>query len=75
MTETVDIVTEGGGELTIAAMDEGQRREIGRKTYRFALRCRQNPEIWALVKAKEAQLRAEGFFDRVPPPTTRAGSV
>ena len=73
MADTVEIITEGGGELTIAAMTDWQRREIGRKTYRFALRCRQNPEIWAKVKAKEAQLRSEGFYDRME--ATRAGSV
>lgn len=72
--EMAEIRAEGGGALTIAAMDEYQLNDIGRKVYRGLLRMRQNPELWAKVKEKEAQLRAEGYFDRFPG-STRAGSV
>lgn len=51
---------EPGGEATIAAMDEYSRAEIGRKTYRFVRRCMQDPELRARIKARAAELRAEG---------------
>lgn len=72
--EMVEIRAAGGGALTIAAMDQYQYEDIGRKVYRGLLRMRQNPELWAKVKEKEAQLRAEGYFDRLAA-STRAGSV
>lgn len=49
----------GGGELTIAAMDEYSRLEIGRKTYNFVRRCMQNPELRAKIQARAAELRAQ----------------
>lgn len=49
----------GGGELTIAAMDEYSRAEIGRKTYRFVRRCMRDPELRAKIKARAAELQAE----------------
>ena len=49
-----------GGEAAIAAMDEYRRAEIGRKTYRFVRRCMQDPELRARIKARAAELRAEG---------------
>ena len=49
----------GGGELTIAAMDEYSRLEIGRKTYRFVRRCMRDPVLRAKIKARAAELRAE----------------
>ena len=48
-----------GGEVTIAAMDEYSRAEIGRKTYRFVRRCMQNPELRAKIQARAAEIRAE----------------
>ena len=50
----------GGGELTIGAMDEYSRAEIGRKTYRFVRRCMRDPVLRARIKARAAELRAEG---------------
>lgn len=49
-----------GGEAAIAAMDEYSRAEIGRKTYLFVRRCMQDPELRARIKARAAELRAEG---------------
>lgn len=49
-----------GGEAAIAAMDEYSRAEIGRKTYRFVRRCMQDPELRARIKARAAELQAEG---------------
>ena len=51
---------EPGGEAAIAAMDEYSRAEIGRKTYRFVRRCMQDPELRARIKARAAELQAEG---------------
>lgn len=48
---------EGGGELTIAAMDKYSRLEIGRKTHRFVRRLMQNPEYREKIKARAAELR------------------
>ena len=53
-------VQQPGGEATIAAMDEYSRAGIGRKTYRFVRRCMQDPELRARIKARAAELRAEG---------------
>lgn len=50
----------GGGELTIAAMDEYSRAEIGRKTYRFVRQCMKDPELRARIKARAAEIRANG---------------
>lgn len=44
----------GGGELTIAAMDEYSRLEIGRKTYRFARSVMRDPEKRKMVKERTA---------------------
>ena len=49
----------GGGELTIAAMDEYSRLEIGRKTYRFAREVMRDPALRAKVKARAAEIQAE----------------
>ena len=49
-----DIVTTGGAEVTIAAMDEYSRAEIGRKTLCFVRRMRQDPAVWEMVKARTA---------------------
>lgn len=50
-----DIVTSGGAEVTIAAMDEYSRAEIGRKTLCFVRRMKQDPEKWAVIQARKAQ--------------------
>ena len=49
----------GGGELTIAAMNEYSFAEVGRKTYRFVRRVMQNPEYRELIRARAAQIREE----------------
>lgn len=57
--ERVRIIAEGpGGEATIAAMDDIQRYEIGRKTYQFVRRVLRNPEYRAIVEARRQQNRA-----------------
>lgn len=50
---------QGGGELTIAAMDQYERMEIGRKTYVFARSVMRDPVLRARVKARAAEIRAE----------------
>lgn len=47
----------GGGELTIAAMDEYQYHEIGRKTYDFVRSVMRNPELRKIIQERAAQLR------------------
>ena len=47
----------GGGELTIAAMDEYSRTNIGQSTYRFVRRCMRDPELRARIKARAAEIR------------------
>ena len=56
--ETSEEIT-GGGELTLAAMDEYSRMELGRKTLMFVRRCMRDPELRAKIKARAAQIRAE----------------
>lgn len=48
----------GGGELTIEAMDEHQRYEIGRSTYNFVRSVMQNPEMRRIIQERAAQIRA-----------------
>ena len=48
----------GGGELTIAAMDEYQYHEIGRSTYNFVRSVMRNPELRKVIQERAAQLRA-----------------
>ncbi len=55
-----EIKQDGGGELTIAAMDEDGRLEIGRKTLRFYHRVMMNPVYRQMVKEKVAAMRAAG---------------
>ena len=50
---------EGRGELTIAAMDEYNRLNIGRRTYRFVRQCMRNPELREKIKARAAEIREE----------------
>ena len=35
---------------------------IGRKTYNFVRRCRQNPELWARIQARAAEILANGEY-------------
>lgn len=49
---------DGGAELTIAAMDQYSRAEIGRKTYRFVRECMRDPVLRAKIKARAAEIRA-----------------
>ena len=51
---------QGGGELTIAAMDEYRRLNIGRKTYLFARSVMRDPVLRAKVKARAAEIKAAG---------------
>lgn len=52
----------GGGELTIQAMEPSERAELGRKTLCFVRRCMQNPELRARIKARAAEIRANGEY-------------
>ena len=59
MPEEVEIVTtDEGGEATIAAMDENQYTEIGRKTYNFVRRCMRDPVLRERIQARAAEIRA-----------------
>ena len=49
---------QGGGELTIAAMDEYSRAEVGRKTYNFVRRCLRDPVLREKIEARAAEIRA-----------------
>ena len=53
---------EGGGELTLAAMDEDGLMNIGQKTYQFVRRCMRDPELRARIKAMAAEIRASGEY-------------
>lgn len=55
--------TTEGAEVTLAAMDEYSRANIGKKTYDFVRRAMRNPEYRKLIEKKEAELRAAGYFD------------
>ena len=48
----------GGGELTIAAMDEYRRENIGRTTYRFVRRVMQDPVLRERIQRRAAEIRA-----------------
>ena len=50
---------EGGGELAIADMDQYERWNIGRRTYRFVRQCMRNPELRDKIKARAAEIREE----------------
>ena len=52
----------GGGELTISAMQPYEKAEIGRKTLCFVRRCMQNPDLRAQIKARAAEIRANGEY-------------
>lgn len=57
--DNVEVVTKDeGGEATIAAMDECQYAEIGRKTYRFVRQCMRDPVLREKIKARAAEIRA-----------------
>lgn len=56
------IVTAGGAEETLAAMDDVSYTNIGQNTYRFVRRLMQNPEHRAMIKAKAAEIRATGAY-------------
>ena len=61
--QEVNMVTcSGGGEVTIAGMDDDELLEIGRKTYAFARRVMRNPELRTLIKARAAEIRANGEY-------------
>ena len=58
MAEPIEIITSNqGGEATIAAMDEYQYAEIGRKTYRFVRQCMRDPVLREKIKARAAEIR------------------
>ena len=54
----VNPILGGGGELTLAAMDEHSLENIGRKTYQFVWRVMQDPELRKRVEARAAEIRA-----------------
>ena len=51
-------VMEGGAEITIAAMSEYSRENIGRSTYRMVRRLMRNPEYKAMIQKRAAELDA-----------------
>ncbi len=57
------ILNNPGAEAAVAVMSEGERLEIGRKTYRFVRRLMRDPEIRAKILARAAQIRAEEQID------------
>ena len=61
-SEKFKIILSGGGEETIAAMDEVSRTNIGQSTYNFVKRLMRNPEYRAMIKAKAAEIEASGTF-------------
>lgn len=61
--ETIEDYAGEGGELTIQAMDEVSRLNIGRKTYNFVRSVMRDPELREKFEKKKAELRAAGYFD------------
>ena len=61
--ETIEDYAGEGGELTIQAMDEVSRLNIGRKTYNFVRSVMRDPELREAFEKKKAELRAAGYFD------------
>ena len=49
-------ISSGGADLTMAAMDDVSRTNIGQSTYRFVRRLMQDPEARAKIKARAAQI-------------------
>lgn len=66
MPYTTNLPAGVGAEVAIAAMDDDDRTDLGRVTFRFAKRMMQNPAMRDAINAKVAELRAEGFYDRHP---------
>lgn len=61
--DTIEDYAGEGGELTIRAMDESSRLNIGRKTYNFVRSVMRDPELREAFEQKKAELRAAGYFD------------
>lgn len=53
-----EVLTVGGGELALAAMDKYQRMDMGRKTYNFVRGLMRNPEYKRMIQERAAQIRA-----------------
>lgn len=49
----------GGGELTLAAMDEYQLLEVGRKVYECARGLMRNPTFRQMIREEAARIREE----------------
>lgn len=49
----------GGGELALAAMDEYQLLEAGRKVYECARSVMRNPVFRKMIQEEAAKIRAE----------------
>jgi hypothetical protein len=49
----------GGGELTLAAMDEYQLLEVGRKVYECARGLMRNPVFRQMIQEEAARIREE----------------
>ena len=49
----------GGGELTLAAMDEYQLLEVGRKVYECARGMMRNPTFRKMIQEEAARIREE----------------
>lgn len=61
--DTIEDYAGEGGEMTILAMDETSRLNIGRKTYNFVRSVMRDPELREAFEKKKAELRAAGYFD------------
>lgn len=60
--KTMITLPQGGAELTIAAMEDYERIELGRKTYCFAREAMRDPELRARVKARAQEIREQGLY-------------
>ena len=49
----------GGGELTLAAMDEYQLLEVGRQVYECARGMMRNPTFRKMIQEEAARIREE----------------
>lgn len=57
--DTQEIIVTGGAELTVAAMDNYSRENLGRNTYLMVRRLMRNPEYKAMIQELAAKLDAQ----------------
>lgn len=61
--KNIEVYAGEGGELTLQAMDEVSRLNIGQKTYNFVRSVMRDPALREAFEKKKAELRAAGYFD------------